>query len=411
MKQLAARLGPGVIFAAMAVGVSHLVQSTRAGGEYGLSILIFLLLANALKYPLFRFAIVYSAATGKTLLDGYRALGRPATALLIISVLMDMFIAAAAVSYVAAGLVKSVFGLTISTLVVVSGLALIALLINLGSAYRLFERITLLMVFALLLIVLAATLMAIPNLLSAGSSSFPELAFTPALALFVIAMAGWMPNPASASFFLSSWASARHTQSGRGPDGYDGKAAAFDINVGYSVSIAIAVCFAILGTALIFVTDTPLRAGSALEFANTFLGLFTSSFGSWSLWLVGPASILVMFSTMMTIFDGAPRVVRQAAGYDTTNRSAMILIWLLQLAGVLLIIGLFASSFKLFIDVITSLSFATAPFIAYLNYRLMLANEVPTELRPGQAMRVWNWIGIASMILCGGYFLFAQVLA
>ena len=43
--------GPGILFAATAVGVSHLVQSTRAGAVYGFSLVWVVLLANFFKYP------------------------------------------------------------------------------------------------------------------------------------------------------------------------------------------------------------------------------------------------------------------------------------------------------------------------------------------------------------------------
>ena len=35
--------GPGILFACTAIGVSHLVQSTRAGADYGLLILGFVI--------------------------------------------------------------------------------------------------------------------------------------------------------------------------------------------------------------------------------------------------------------------------------------------------------------------------------------------------------------------------------
>ena len=46
-------LGPGILFATTAIGVSHLVQSTRAGAEYGFTLIGFVLMANILKYPFF----------------------------------------------------------------------------------------------------------------------------------------------------------------------------------------------------------------------------------------------------------------------------------------------------------------------------------------------------------------------
>ena len=46
-------LGPGLIWAAASVGVSHLVQSTRAGANFGFELVWIVILANLLKlnYP------------------------------------------------------------------------------------------------------------------------------------------------------------------------------------------------------------------------------------------------------------------------------------------------------------------------------------------------------------------------
>jgi len=41
--------GPGILFASTAIGVSHLVQSTRAGADFGLLILGFVILVTLLK--------------------------------------------------------------------------------------------------------------------------------------------------------------------------------------------------------------------------------------------------------------------------------------------------------------------------------------------------------------------------
>ena len=45
----------GLLLAGAAVGVSHLVQSTRAGAAYGFGLILLVLLANVVKYPAFRF--------------------------------------------------------------------------------------------------------------------------------------------------------------------------------------------------------------------------------------------------------------------------------------------------------------------------------------------------------------------
>ncbi len=70
------KLGPGLLFAGAAIGVSHLVQSTRAGADYGWGLLWALVLVNLFKYPFFRFGPRYALATGESLLDGYHKLGK-----------------------------------------------------------------------------------------------------------------------------------------------------------------------------------------------------------------------------------------------------------------------------------------------------------------------------------------------
>ena len=71
IRSLSARLGPGILFAAASVGTSHLVQSTRAGADFGLVMASFILLVCLVKYPAFRFGSEYAAASGLTLIDGY----------------------------------------------------------------------------------------------------------------------------------------------------------------------------------------------------------------------------------------------------------------------------------------------------------------------------------------------------
>ena len=44
-------MGPGILMASAAVGGSHIVSSTQAGGMYGWALLGLVILANLFKYP------------------------------------------------------------------------------------------------------------------------------------------------------------------------------------------------------------------------------------------------------------------------------------------------------------------------------------------------------------------------
>ena len=76
MTKFLQNLGPGLLFAGAAIGVSHLVQSTKAGANFGFGLLWALLLINLIKYPFFQFGPRYAAATGESLLEGYNKLGK-----------------------------------------------------------------------------------------------------------------------------------------------------------------------------------------------------------------------------------------------------------------------------------------------------------------------------------------------
>jgi len=76
MKNKLSKLGPGLLFAGTAIGVSHLVQSTRAGADFGWGLLWALILVNLFKYPFFQYGPRFTVATKKSLLDGYMELGK-----------------------------------------------------------------------------------------------------------------------------------------------------------------------------------------------------------------------------------------------------------------------------------------------------------------------------------------------
>ena len=69
-------IGPGLLFASMAIGTSHLVLSTKAGAQYGWIMVIPIVLANVFKYPFFEFGIRFTTVTQKSLIQGYSDLGK-----------------------------------------------------------------------------------------------------------------------------------------------------------------------------------------------------------------------------------------------------------------------------------------------------------------------------------------------
>ena len=107
------KLGPGFLFAGAAIGVSHLVQSTRAGADFGFGLLWALLLINVVKYPFFEYGPRYAAATGESLLTGYKKLGKGVLIAYFLLTFATMFTIQTAVTIVTASIASSLFGGTI----------------------------------------------------------------------------------------------------------------------------------------------------------------------------------------------------------------------------------------------------------------------------------------------------------
>jgi len=397
------QLGPGLLFAGMAIGTSHLVQSTRAGAVFGLGLAGVILFANIAKYPAFRFGAAYAAATGETLIAGYRRIG-----LLPLLFLMAVFVfahgfAVAAISVVTAGMLKAVLGVTLPLLATIALiLGACALFLALGR-YKLLERVNRVFMGILTISTLAATILVLPEV---DWSLYPESAppFDLAAFLFVVALAGWMPTPIEASVFSSLWTLAKKQTGGDDTpvDTAVGNAVS-DFNVGYVGTTVLALCFMLLGAGVmhsagVVPEDTP------PGFAAQLVALYSNTLGAWSAPLVGVAAFTVMFTTALTVVDGLTRalvvsfaILRGGPGANTgagTGRAYPFVLVGLSVAAILLV-AFFMQGFRAFIDLVTSIAFLTAPVFAWLNHRTMMQPHVPEAHRPRGGMLLWSYASIA----------------
>src|SRR5690625_2873461 len=103
-------LGPGLVMAAAAIGVSHLVQSTRAGAEFGFALVWAVILANVFKYPFLEFGPRYALATGKQIIHSDASLHPVAVCIYTIYTISTMFAIHAAVTMVTASIATNSTG-------------------------------------------------------------------------------------------------------------------------------------------------------------------------------------------------------------------------------------------------------------------------------------------------------------
>jgi Mn2+/Fe2+ NRAMP family transporter len=393
-------IGPGLLFAAASVGVSHLVQSTRAGAGFGLSLLPVALLALVLKYPLFEFGQRYAVATGTSLLEGYRQQGRWTLVIYLLLTLGTMFTVVAAVTYVSAGLAIQLSGWNWSALLWSAILILLAAGILVVGRYPLLDKAIKVMMVILTISTAAATVAVLPEL--SGIRLFGPIGL--ADIGFIVTFVGWMPTGMDVAVWQSLWVLARERQTGQASSL---RHTIFDFRLGYVSTGVLAAMFILLGTVLMF--DRGLEFHNAPDaFAGQVIELYTQSLGDWSWPVIALAAFTTIFSTLLTVLDGFPRalmlVSQRFRGPEQAEElqrraaeSAAYWMWMLLLAaGAMLILAtLGLGDLKKLIDLATILSFMTAPFLGLLTYRAIISSAVPEEYQPSRSLRLLAQAGIA----------------
>ncbi len=392
-------LGPGLLFAGAAVGVSHLVQSTRAGAEYGFALVWAVILANILKYPFFQFGPRYAAATGESLIDGYKKQGGLVLAIFVLVTLGTMFTVQAAVTIVTSALLTNILGFgdpfswSLGLLVCCSALLAI-------GKYKLLDNL----IKVIIVILTISTLIALAGLLIQGNQlsqvmQTSSFAWSNKDLLFLIALMGWMPAPIDISVWHSLWTLEKKKISSHASV----KNTLFDFNVGYIGTACLALCFLVLGALVMFGSGQTF-SNSAAKFAGQLISLYTTSLGE-GFWLViSIAALTTMFSTTITCLDAYPRVMSRTVitvlpQYELKHANKLYWIFIvLTIAGALIILKLFSGSLKSLVDLATILSFLTAPVLAIMNYRLVTSSLMPEEHRPGMMLRIWSFLGMAFLL-------------
>jgi Mn2+/Fe2+ NRAMP family transporter len=395
-------LGPGLLFAGAAIGVSHLVQSTRAGAEFGFGLLWALLFVHIFKYPFFQFGPRYASATGETLLDGYLKLGKSVLIAYYIVNFATMFTIQAAVTIVTAGLASQLFGITDDFVLWSSLILFFSILFLIVGKYKLLDNL----MKYIIVILSISTFIAVCVALFNTKYTFDVTQILPSGAVeitFLIAFLGWMPAPLDVSIWHSIWSIEKDKIS---VVKTKRKEAIFDFNVGYIGTLCLGICFVLLG-ALVMYKSGETFSNKGGVFASQLIHLYTENLGEFSHVFIAIAAFTTMFSTTITTMDASPR---------TMNRTTKLLwkkefrfgywFWIVFLfIGTFFILKYFMDNMGLLVKIATVLSFLTAPFYAILNYKLITGIHTPKEHQPGMYLRILSIAGIVFLIVFSIWFL------
>jgi Mn2+/Fe2+ NRAMP family transporter len=139
--------------------------------------------------------------------------------------------------------------------------------------------------------------------------------------------------------------------------------------------------------------------------------MYTASIGSWAYWIIGIAAFTTMFSTTLTVLDAYPRVLSPLAlhyahgslDHNNANKNLYWIFIIVMAVGTIIFIEYLTNSMRLMVDLATTISFITAPVLAYLNYRVVTDKHMPPGAVPGKWLRIYAWTGI---IFLGAFTLF-----
>ena len=395
MKRFIQKLGPGLLFAGAAIGVSHLVQSTRAGADFGFGLLWALLLIHLVKYPFFQYGPRYASATGESLLEGYRKLGKSVLIAYGLLTSLTMFTIQAAVTIVTAGIATSLFGDFISVKIwTVVILSVCFIILNVGK-YRFLDVMMKVIIITLTLTTLIATGMAIYN--SSEAVSFTQLLPEDSLEItFLIAFMGWMPAPLDISVWHSLWTTEKQKTT---REKHRPKTALLDFNIGYLGTILLGVSFLALGALVMHPTGNSFSS-SASSFSVQLIDMYTQSLGNWAYVIIGIAAFTTMFSTTLTTLDASPRSMHKTTElvFEKSFKNGYLIWSIVLILGTLSIYFFFLSEMGSLIKVATVLSFLTAPFYALTNYILISSKHTPKAWQPSKILHIISCFGILFLV-------------
>lgn len=393
MKKFVNKLGPGLLFAGAAIGVSHLVQSTKAGAEFGFGLTWVLILCNFFKYPFFLFGTKYTYATGETMLDGYLKISKSILLIYFGLSLVTIFTIQAAVTIVTAGLAIELFGITDNITYWAFMIIVFSYLILMIGKYKLLDN---LMKFIIMILAISTFIALVSSSLD-NEIIFDFNQIIPKNSegiIFLAAFMGWMPAPLDISIWQSIWTNEKIKIEKK--SNYN--TAKFDFNVGYIITIFLGLSFLGLGAYVMYGSGDKFSESGAV-FASQLINLYTSNLGKGMMIFIAIAAFTTMFSTTITCLDASPRAMSKTVDLLKFKRFNDYNSWITILAiGTIIILIFFMSEMGTLVKIATVLSFLTAPFYAIINYILMSSSFIPNKYKLSKWMNIYCISGIIFLL-------------
>lgn len=339
-------IGPGVVWAGLAIGGGELVLIPRVGSVYGMMFLWMPILAIALKYFMVNEIGRWSVATGTTIIDGLALIPGPSKWLTWILLFVALYLGAvhigglvAMVGIIFYNLVQVFTPFAWSIIIMISFVVL-----SWTNRYSILEKVLMVAVGVLTISVVIIGVAYFPPLRELVEGFLLRIpSVTPEWAvknykISTIPMVEILPAMAFAgcgavnSLWYSDWVLSKGTGLGKYFDGLENTALKYeelktlDQSVVVKIKGWIRVMFhdALWGANVLTIVVTffylllaivvlnPMQqAPGGMKFIMTLSQTFTKTLGPWAKWLYLLGAFGVIYSTMATIYDGYARTINK----------------------------------------------------------------------------------------------------
>ena len=311
--------GPSMLWALISIGGSHIVLAPTLGGFFGIFAVWIFLLIYVAKYGGWELGIRYTYGVGGNPVEAYGDLPGPKNWAMWVTVFIFTVLYTGITAAVGVSTAALAAALTPLDLLPAYGLLLaIAMGLVLVSRYGILENILKVFTAILGILIVLGVLFGPPSteVVAETATGLPE---GTSLALFVglfAAAAGFAPTGHSTSILIGSWSMAKDEgaralrQKGVDPNDerYHDYVAAWiktgrrDFNIGYGFSLVIILSMVILAANVLY-PNPPTDENLAIVLGD----ILSESFGPWSFWAMLICAFAALYSTVITLLDGASR--------------------------------------------------------------------------------------------------------
>ncbi|MFW6448786.1 MAG: Nramp family divalent metal transporter [Halobacteriota archaeon] len=411
--------GPSMLWALISIGASHIVLGPEMGATFGLFAVWLVAIVYLAKYGAWELGIRYNYGVGGNPVEAYDQLPGPKNWMqwYTVAVFTLAYIGiTAGVGMSTAALAAGVYPeLSVPQWFVI--LVGIAGVLVFFTRYNLLEKILMAFTVALGVLLVLGVVVGPPS-----TDVIAETAFSPDLGgdrtvLFVglfAALAGFAPTGFSTSVLIGSWSMAKGEGAGqlreRGLDPEDERyhdyIAAWirtgrrDFNIGYAFSFVLLAAMIVLASNVLY----PEPPGDA-NFALAVGEILSESFGEWSYWAMMVGAFAALYSTVITLLDGASRATgdtlpmaleRPDMDGDTIRR-AVLVAFVVITSAVVLVLGNVPVSYIVAIAAIL----AVTEIVFYPANWYIVVRNLPERFHPSRTWIAYYLLSLVAVLIFG----------